>query len=92
LDQQEELLFDFVSQHGEALQTASAEAIRQVVDRFCRPEFMEPKGLNFFLGLSTRLKERLAAGDLTVADLPHRIMSLLLAYRQPRKRRRRRQA
>ena len=89
LDQQEELLFDFVIQYGDDLKTAPLATIRQVVDRFCRPEFMNPKGLNFFLGLSHQLKERLEAGDLAVEDLPNQIMSLLLAYRQTRKRPRR---
>jgi hypothetical protein len=89
LDKQEDLLFDFVIEYGNDLKTATFDTIRQVVDRFCQPEFMEPKGLNFFLGLGNLLKERIDAGEFASEDLQNRIMSLLLEYRQTRKHRRR---
>jgi hypothetical protein len=89
LDKQEELLFDFVIEYGDDLKTEPFDTIRQVVDRFCQPEFMDPKGLNFFLGLSNRLKGGIETGEVAVEDLQNRIMSLLLEYRQTRKRSRR---
>ncbi|MCL4502422.1 MAG: hypothetical protein M1438_11310 [Deltaproteobacteria bacterium] len=89
LDRQEELLFDFVIEYSDDLNTAPFATIRQVVDRFCHPEFMAPKGLNFFLSLGNRLKGRIEAGDFAAEDLQNRIMSLLLEYRQTGKRSRR---
>ncbi|MBU4356460.1 MAG: hypothetical protein KJ822_14125 [Proteobacteria bacterium] len=89
LDRQEELLFHFVIDNLDDLQTAPLDTIQLVVDRFCQPEFMESKGLNFFLSLSNRLEGRIKAGESAAEALQNRIMSLLLKYRQTRKRSRR---
>jgi hypothetical protein len=89
LDKEEDLLFDFVIEYADDLITAPFDTIRGVVDRFCQPEYMDPKGLNFFLGLSNRLQGRIGAGEFAAEDLQNRIMSLLLEYRQTRKRSRR---
>ena len=84
LDKQEELLFHFVIDNLDDLQTAPLDTIQLVVDRFCRPEFMKSKGLNFFLSLSNRLEGRIKAGESAAEALRNRIMSLLLKYRQTR--------
>jgi hypothetical protein len=84
LDKQEELLFHFVIDNLDDLQTAPLDTIQLVVDRFCQPEFMESKGLNFFLSLSNRLEGRIKAGESAAEALQNRIMSLLLKYRQTR--------
>ena len=89
LDKQEELLFDFVIDNLADLQIAPLDTIQLVVDRFCQPEFMGSNGLNFFLSLSNRLEGRIKAGEWGVEALQHRIMSLLLKYRQTRTRSRR---
>jgi hypothetical protein len=89
LDKQDELLFDFVIDNLDDLQTAPLDTIQLVVDRFCQPEFMQPKGLNFFLSLSNRLEGRIKVGEWGAEALQHRIMSLLLKYRQTRTRSRR---
>ena len=88
LDKQEELLFHFVIDNLDDLQTAPLDTIDQVVDRFCQPEFMESNGLNFFLSLSNRLEGRIKAGEPAAEALQNRIMSLLLKYRQTSKGRR----
>jgi len=84
LGKQEELLFYFVIDNLDDLQTAPLDTIQLVVDRFCQPEFMDPKGLNFFLSLSNRLEGRIKAGESAAEALQNRIMSLLLKYRQTR--------
>ena len=84
LDKQEELLFHFVIDNLDDLQTAPLDTIQLVVDRFCQPEFMDPKGLNFFLSLSNRLEGRIKAGESAAEALQNRIMSLVLKYRQTR--------
>ena len=89
LGKQEELLFYFVIDNLDDLQTAPLDTIQLVVDRFCQPEFMDPKGLNFFLSLSNRLEGRIKAGESAAEALQNRIMSLLLKYRQTRTGRRR---
>lgn len=89
LDKQEELLFHFVIDNVDDLQTAPLDTIQLVVDRFCQPEFMDPKGLNFFLSLSNRLEGRIKAGESAAEALQNRIMSLVLQYRQTRTGRRR---
>ena len=89
LGKQEELLFHFVIDNLDDLQTAPLDTIKLVVDRFCQPEFMESKGLEFFLSLSNRLEGRIEAGELAAEALKNRIMSLLLKYRQTGTRRRR---
>lgn len=85
-DKQEELLFHFVIDNLADLQTAPLDTIQLVVDKFCQPEFMESKGLNFFLSLSNRLEGRIKAGEAAAEALRNRIMSLLLKYRQTRTR------
>ena len=89
LDKQEDLLFHFVIDNLDDLQTAPLDTIQLVVDRFCQPEFMESKGLNFFLSLSNRLEGRIKAGESAAEALQNRIMSLVLKYRQTRTRSRR---
>jgi hypothetical protein len=84
MDKQEKLLFHFVIDNLDDLQTAPLDTIQLVVDRFCQPEFMDPKGLNFFLSLSNRLEGRIKAGESAAEALQNRIMSLLLKYRQTR--------
>jgi hypothetical protein len=89
LEKQEYLLFYFVIDHLDDLQTAPLDTIDLVVDKFCQPEFMESNGLNFFLSLSSRLEGRIEAGESAAEALQNRIMSLLLKYRQTGTRRRR---
>jgi len=89
MDKQEELLFHFVIDNVDDLQTAPLDTIQLVVDRFCQPEFMDPKGLNFFLSLSNRLEGRIKAGESAAEALQNRVMSLVLKYRQTIKRSRR---
>jgi hypothetical protein len=84
LDKQEGLLFHFVIDNLDDLQTAPLDIIQLVVDRFCRPEFMKSKGLNFFLSLSNRLEGRIKTGESAAEALRNQIMSLLLQYRQTR--------
>jgi hypothetical protein len=84
LDKQEDFLFQFVIDNLDDLQTSPLDTIDQVVDRFCQPEFMDPKGLNFFLSLSNRLEGRIKAGEPAAEALQNRIMSLVLKYRQTR--------
>ena len=86
MDKQEELLFHFVIEYCDDLQTAPLDTIDHVVDRFCQPQFMDPKGLNFFLSLSNRLEGRMKAGESAAEALQNRIVSLLLKYRQTRTR------
>lgn len=81
-DKQEELLFQFVIDRRPDLQTASLNTIERLVDRFCQLRFMEPKGLNFFLRLSSLLEKRVRAGESAAGDLQERIMFQLLKYRK----------
>ncbi|MDD3580340.1 MAG: hypothetical protein PHW74_04870 [Desulfobacca sp.] len=88
LDEQEELLFQFIIEHHDDLRNASPESIELIVDRFCHPEFMHPNGLNFFLQLSSRLEERVKNGEAAATEIQNRIINLLLEYRQTRPTRR----